>query len=220
MSNKMTMTDNNGNNTSNPRPILRLRREVDSAQVVAINSDEINKSNKINKSNAVQLAPEQQEEREVEQHKQSKEHKQQKPVGPVEPAGPVEPEKSAKSGRQLLSREQFKETLSYLREQYPNCFTQPPKLLALGIHHELMEAEEKKGGRDDASKLSRTMIRKFLQIYTRLGSYRALHQAGAERVDLFGAISGKVTAEEVLRIGLIYERVKQNAANRKSSGNI
>lgn len=80
-----------------------------------------------------------------------------------------------------------RKALDELCELYPDIFSPAqPKPLQIGIH-EAIAAD---------GKLSKTRIRRALNLYVRMRKYIACLTEGADRITLGGAVTGHVTAEE------------------------
>ncbi|WP_196160010.1 ProQ/FINO family protein [Reinekea sp. G2M2-21] len=82
-----------------------------------------------------------------------------------------------------------RKALDELCEFYPEVFSAAnPKPLQIGIH-EAIAAD---------GKLSKTRIRRALNLYVRMRRYIACLTEGADRVTLGGEVTGKVSAEEAV----------------------
>ncbi|WP_108126264.1 ProQ/FINO family protein [Saccharospirillum mangrovi] len=80
-----------------------------------------------------------------------------------------------------------RQAMDELCELYPNAFNpRQPKPLKIGIHETLAED----------GKLSKTRIRRALNVYVRLRSYYACMVEGADRVSIDGSAAGTVSAED------------------------
>jgi ProP effector len=80
-----------------------------------------------------------------------------------------------------------RKALDELCELYPEVFSpSEPKPLQIGVHEAVAED----------GKLSKTRIRRALNLYVRMRRYIACLKEGADRVTLGGAVTGQVTADE------------------------
>ncbi|PTY38619.1 hypothetical protein BGP77_10565 [Saccharospirillum sp. MSK14-1] len=97
-----------------------------------------------------------------------------------------------------------------LCELYPQAFNpRQPKPLKIGIHEALAED----------GKLSKTRIRRALNVYVRLRSYYACMVEGADRVTIDGSAAGTVSAEDAShakeKLDAIDKRRAERAAKAK-----
>lgn len=113
------------------------------------------------------------------------------------------------------SKALYKQHFSYFSKLYPNCFTQNPKPIAVGIHKVMLEEESKK---PEEEQVDKTVISKFLRKYTRNVAYKECLQFGSARINLQGEEVDKVTTEhaEFAKKSLEDWRNKQ-AANKKNN---
>ena len=119
---------------------------------------------------------------------------------------------SKENSQQKLEAKRKKEyeanrkALDELYEFYPEVFSSSsPKPLQIGIH-EAVAAD---------GKLSKTRIRRALNLYVRMRRYIACLIEGAERVTLGGEVTGKVSAEEAAHaIEKLAEIDKKRAAKK------
>jgi len=86
-----------------------------------------------------------------------------------------------------------KELLEYLKTTYPKCFTTPPSPLAIGIHYQLWDTELTK----DDTPFNKNNLRIILYIYTHNKKYITTLIENADRFNLDGSVSSKVTIEEL-----------------------
>jgi sRNA-binding protein len=90
----------------------------------------------------------------------------------------------------LLSSEEYNKVLEALSQKYPKLFIKDRVLIfKKGIHKDIFEGEE--------SGFSKSVIRKFLRLYTEKSKYRELHIENTPRYDLKGNEAGVVTKEDV-----------------------
>ncbi len=66
---------------------------------------------------------------------------------------------------------------------YPKCFSYTPRPLAIGIHNAMREEEAKK---PEDQRISKSVIRHFLLVYTGSKAYKKAVIAGGKRIDLQG----------------------------------
>ena len=69
------------------------------------------------------------------------------------------------------------------KKLYPKCFLSVPKPLAIGIHNAMREEEDKK---PEDKRISKSVIRHFLLVYTGSKAYKKAIIAGGKRIDLQG----------------------------------
>lgn len=103
-----------------------------------------------------------------------------------------------------------RKALDELCELYPEVFSPTaPKPLQIGVH-EAIAAD---------GKLSKTRIRRALNLYVRMRKYIACLTEGADRVTLGGEITGQVTAEEAQHAQeKLAEIDKRRAARKPNAG--
>lgn len=63
----------------------------------------------------------------------------------------------------------YNQHFSYFRNLYPNCFSQTPKPLAIGIDKAIIAKEAKKS---EEEQISQKVVRRFLARYTRSVEYK------------------------------------------------
>lgn len=122
---------------------------------------------------------------------------------------PATVEVSAKAKADAKRQKEYeanRKALDDLCELYPEVFSpKDPKPLQIGIHAAIAED----------GKLSKTRIRRALNLYVRMRKYIACLTEGADRVTVGGASTGKVTAEEAQHAaGKLAEMDKRRAARR------
>jgi sRNA-binding protein len=88
----------------------------------------------------------------------------------------------------------YNQHLAYFRKLYPNCFTETPKPLAIGIDKVIL-AEEAKNSEEE--RISQKVLRRFLAKYTRSVAYKEAMQSGSARINLQGEEVEKVSPEHV-----------------------
>lgn len=103
-----------------------------------------------------------------------------------------------------------RQAMDELCELYPQAFNpRQPKPLKIGIHETLAED----------GKLSKTRIRRALNVYVRLRSYYACMVDGADRVSIDGSAAGTVSAEDAAhakeKLDAIDKRRAERAAKAK-----
>ncbi|EER20902.1 MULTISPECIES: ProQ/FINO family protein [spotted fever group] len=86
-------------------------------------------------------------------------------------------------------KEEYKNTLALLQAKYPLCFSIPAKRLAIGIHKEIIAAEN--------GNVSKMQIRRFFKKYCSDNRYKKLLIEGKQRFNLDGTPASLVTKEEV-----------------------
>lgn len=99
-----------------------------------------------------------------------------------------------------------RKALDELCSLYPEVFnTASPKPLQIGIHKAIAED----------GKLSKTRIRRALNLYVRMRRYIACLKDGAERVTIGGKAAGLVTAEEAQHAVEKVAEIDKKRAKRK-----
>jgi len=86
----------------------------------------------------------------------------------------------------------YNQHFSYFSQLYPNCFSQTPKPLAIGIDKEIIAEEAKKS---EEEQITQKVLRRFLGKYTRSVAYKEAMQLGSARINLQGEEVDKVTPE-------------------------
>lgn len=101
-----------------------------------------------------------------------------------QPKAPVKRKTDAQRKKEF---EANRKAMDELCELYPQTFNpRQPKPLKIGIHEDLAAD----------GKLSKTRIRRALNVYVRLRSYYACMSEGADRVNIDGSAAGKVSTED------------------------
>ncbi|TCS43044.1 ProQ/FINO family protein [Reinekea marinisedimentorum] len=99
-----------------------------------------------------------------------------------------------------------RKALEELCTLYPEVFnTSSPKPLQIGVHKAIAED----------GKLSKTRIRRALNLYVRMRRYIACLQEGADRVTIGGESAGVVTAEEAKHAAEKLAEIDKKRAKRK-----
>ena len=88
----------------------------------------------------------------------------------------------------------YKQHFSYFSKLYPNCFSETPKPLAIGIDKVILAEEVKK---PEEARISQKVLRRFLAKYTRSVAYKEAMQSGSARINLQGEEVEKVSPEHV-----------------------
>lgn len=105
-----------------------------------------------------------------------------------------------------------KEVIAYLAEKFPLCFSLEgeAKPLKIGLFQELAEALA------DDEKISKTLLRQALRVYT--SNWRYLHgcKEGAVRVGLQGEEAGVVDATQAAHAAQTLEQAKAAVAEKKA----
>ncbi|MEJ2043599.1 MAG: ProQ/FinO family protein [Reinekea sp.] len=123
-------------------------------------------------------------------------------------ASPETKEVSPKSleAKRQKEFEANRKALEDLCELYPEVFSQTdPKPLKIGIHEALAED----------GKLSKTRIRRALNIYVRRRKYIASLTEGAGRITVGGEVAGQVTTEEAAHAAEKLAEIDKKRAQRK-----
>ncbi len=105
-----------------------------------------------------------------------------------------------------------KETIAYLAEKFPLCFTVEgeAKPLKIGLFQDLAQALE------NDEKVSKTMIRQAMRGYTMGWRYLNACKEGAERVDLDGNPAGTIDAAQAEHAAKTLMESKKIVAERKA----
>ena len=117
---------------------------------------------------------------------------------------------SHKKGRAyfLLTDEEYKKVFEELSDKYPKLFIKDRVLIMKkGIHRDIFD--------DSGLRFSKTMIRKFLQLYSEKMKYRELHIENTPRYDLEGKKVGAVTKEDVESLRRQQEEIKKVIAAKR-----
>lgn len=107
----------------------------------------------------------------------------------------------------------YNQHFSYFNKLYPNCFSETPKPLAIGIDKAIIAEEAKK---PEEEQISHKVLRRFLGKYTRSVAYKEAMQSGSARINLQGEEVDKVTSEhaEIARKSL--EEWRNKRATRQN----
>jgi ProP effector len=98
-----------------------------------------------------------------------------------------------------------RKAMDELCELYPQAFNpRKPKPLKIGIHETLAED----------GKLSKTRIRRALNVYVRLRSYYACMQEGVDRVTIDGTPAGQVSPEDAAHAKEKFDAIEKRRAER------
>lgn len=109
----------------------------------------------------------------------------------------------------LLAPEDYNKVFEILSYKYPKLFIEGKVFIfKKQIHRDIFN--------DDNSNLSRTVIRKFLTLYSRQIRYRQIHIENTRRYDLKGNEAGIVTKEDVKFISQNSVRKKKQNSLKKS----
>ena len=113
------------------------------------------------------------------------------------------------SGWYLLSPEDYNKVFDYLSNKYPKLFIKDEVFVfKKGVNHDIFH--------DTELKFSKTVIRKFLKLYTEQKKYVELHIENTPRYDLEGNEAGFVTKEDVESLAKKRQEVKKQLAAKKS----
>ena len=108
----------------------------------------------------------------------------------------------------LLSPEAYDKVFSALSLKYPNLFIKDKVfVLKKGLHQDIFNSSE--------LEFSKTVIRKFLKLYTEKAKYIELHIENTPRYDLEGKEAGLVTKEDMVGLAKKKEEIKQQFALKK-----
>jgi len=88
----------------------------------------------------------------------------------------------------------YKQHFSYFSKLYPNCFSETPKPLTIGIHEAIIAEEAKK---PEEERISQKALRRFLAKYTRSVAYKEAMQSGSARINLQGEEVENVSPEHI-----------------------
>ena len=117
---------------------------------------------------------------------------------------------SHKKGRAyfLLTDEEYKKVFKELSDKSPKLFIKDRVLIMKkGIHRDIFNGGE--------LEFSKTIIRKFLKLYTGQVKYIKLHTENTARYDLDGNEAGFVTKEDVVGLAKKKEEIKKQFALKK-----
>ena len=108
----------------------------------------------------------------------------------------------------LLSPEDYDKVFDSLSVKYPKLFIKDVVFLfKKGLHQDIFNGGE--------LEFSKTMIRKFLKLYTEQAKYIKLHTENTARYDLDGNEAGFVTKEDVVGLAKKKEEIKKQFALKK-----
>jgi len=109
----------------------------------------------------------------------------------------------------LLSPEDYNKVFDYLSNKYPKLFIKTEVFVfKKGVNHDIFN--------DTELKFSKTVIRKFLKLYTEQKKYVELHIENTPRYDLEGNEAGFVTKEDVESLAKKRQEIKKQLAAKKS----
>ena len=113
----------------------------------------------------------------------------------------------------LLSPEAYDKVFSALSLKYPNLFIKDKVfVLKKGLHQDIFNSSE--------LEFSKTVIRKFLKLYTEKAKYIELHIENTPRYDLEGKEAGLVTKEDMVGLAKKKEEIKQQFALKKKKKSV
>jgi len=108
----------------------------------------------------------------------------------------------------LLSPEDYNRVFNSLSVKYPKLFIKDVVFLfKKGLHQDIFNGGE--------LEFSKTVIRKFLKLYTGQAKYIKLHRENTARYDLEGNEAGIVTKEDVVGLAKKKEEIKKQFALKK-----
>lgn len=90
----------------------------------------------------------------------------------------------------LIEPEIYRKILGHFRTKYPNCFSRPRRLIAIGIFNEVVGECEEIG-------VSKTQLKSFFKAYCSTKHYKQLMIVGAERFGLLGNTTSLVAEQEL-----------------------
>lgn len=109
----------------------------------------------------------------------------------------------------LLSPEDYNKVFDYLSKKYPKLFIKDEVFVfKKGVNQDIFH--------DVELKFSKTVIRKFLKLYTEQKKYLELHIENTPRYDLEGNKVGFVTKEDVESLAKKRQEIKKQLAAKKS----
>jgi sRNA-binding protein len=109
----------------------------------------------------------------------------------------------------LLSPEDYNKVFDYLSKKYPKLFIKDEVFVfKKGVNQDIFN--------DTELKFSKTVIRKFLKLYTEQKKYVELHIENTPRYDLEGNKAGLVTKEDVESLAKKRQEIKKQLAAKKS----
>ena len=108
----------------------------------------------------------------------------------------------------LLSPEDYDKVFDNLSRKYPKLFIKDKVfVLKKGVHQDIFNGSE--------LEFSKTIIRKFIKLYTEQNKYAELHIENTPRYDLEGNESGLVTKEDIESLAKKKEEIKKQIALKK-----
>ena len=108
----------------------------------------------------------------------------------------------------LLSPEDYNKVFDYLSKKYPKLFIKDEVfVLKKGVHQDIFH--------DTELEFSKTVIRKFLKLYTEQKKYIELHIENTSRYDLEGNEVGLITKEDVESLAKKQDEIKKQIALKK-----
>ena len=108
----------------------------------------------------------------------------------------------------LLSPEDYDKVFDYLSAKYPKLFIKDEVfVLKKGLHQDIFNSGE--------LEFSKTVIRKFLKLYTEQKKYRELHIENTPRYDLDGKEVDFVTKEDIAGHAKKKKEIKNQLALKK-----
>ena len=109
----------------------------------------------------------------------------------------------------LLSPEDYDKVFDYLSAKYPKLFIKDEVfVLKKGLHQDIFNSGE--------LEFSKTVIRKFLKLYTEQKKYRELHIENTPRYDLDGKEVDFVTKEDIAGHAKKKKEIKNQLALKKN----
>jgi len=109
----------------------------------------------------------------------------------------------------LLSPEDYNKVFDCLSKKYPKLFIKDEVfILKKGVHRDIFN--------DTELEFSKTVIRKFIKLYTEQKKYIELHIENTPRYDLEGNKGDFVTKEDVESLAKKQEEIKKQIALKKS----
>ena len=109
----------------------------------------------------------------------------------------------------LLSSEDYNKVFNTLSQKYPKLFMKNKVFIfKKGVHRDIFN--------DGGLECSKTIIRKFLKLYTAKNKYRELHIENTPRYDLEGKEVDFVTKEDVESLAKKQKEIKNQLGLKKS----
>jgi len=109
----------------------------------------------------------------------------------------------------LLSPEDYNKVFDALSQKYPKLFIKDKVfILKKGVHRDIFN--------DTQLEFSKTVIRKFIKLYTEQKKYIKLHIENSPRYDLEGNESDFVTKEDIESLAKKQEEIKKQIALKKN----